>query len=186
MNNFADDMTLLISPDAIKALGVMDKNLDDKHISPVIKFVQDDSIQNLVGTRLYQKLLELVRDKEICSEGNECYNEILSGYLKWILAWNVVAQCHVTHYTKLRNAGVITVSDSNIQPVSYETMKKIASDFHDMADLYKVKLQKYLSCNCSCFPELKGVNEWWEERPDKVNGTHTPFYFPKKGGCCGI
>lgn len=187
MSNFADDMTLLIQPDGIKALGLMDRNLDESDVKPVIKFVQDDSIQNLIGTRLLQKLLDLVSSGEICNEGNECYKELLDGYLKWILAWNVMAECHVTFYTKLRNAGVVTVRDNYIQPVSYQDMKKIAADYHDKADSYKVKLQRYLSCECSCFPELRGVEAWWEKRPDKVNGTHSPIFFPKKGGsCCGI
>lgn len=183
MSNFANDMTLLISPDAIKALGVFDKNLDERHIKPVIKFVQDDSIQNLIGTRLYQKLLELVASNTICQDENKCYSDLLNGYLKWILTWSVVAQCHITHFLKLRNAGTITIGDTNFSPTSYETMKKVASDYYDKADSYIVKLQRYLSCNCSCFPELRGVEAWWEQSPDKTNGTHSPIYFPRKGGC---
>lgn len=181
---YSTNMTLLISPDAIKTLGVFDRNLNERQISPVIKLVQDSKIQSLIGTRLYERLLEMVEAGEVCDDGNECYAELLNGHLKWILAWLVASRCAVMFYTDIRNAGVITPTDTNFTPVSYETMKKVAADYADNADTYIAQLQRYLTCSCGCFPELREVTRWWEQSADTTNVTDTPFYFPNRKKCC--
>lgn len=183
MANFADNMVLLVSVDTIKSLGVLDRNLSEQNIAPVIKFVQDDTIQNLIGSRLYERLLFLVDNDSICDEGNECYLELLNGYLKWILAWQVRAQCNLVFHSQLRNAGVINMVDSSFTPISYSDMKKNKADISDMADSYIEMLKRYLSCNCGCFPELKGIDEWWQISPDIKNVTNSPIYFPSRRGC---
>lgn len=180
MAYYTNDMMLLIAPDTLKSLGVIDANLDEKSLAPIIKFVQDDILQNILGTKLYDNLLELAGTDLICQEGYECYKELLDGFIKWILAWAVMAECYTVFHTKLRNAGAVRITDNNIVPVSYSDMKKVAQDARDKADSYIVKLQKYLTCNYKCFPELKGCGCYGEKSPDKINGTGSPFYFDVK------
>lgn len=183
MNESIANMTLLISPAMIKSLGPLDSNLNEDTIKAVIKYSQDTKIQQLLGTPLYVKLLHLIEDKEVCDAGNECFKELLDGYVKWILAWKVKGELVLDFSAKLRNAGVKYVVDANLQTPTTSDLWAIQQKWFDRADSYIVKLQNYMRCKNECFAEYQTYDCGWccsdENAPDHTNGTHNPFFFPK-------
>lgn len=182
---YPDNRSLLVSIDDIKAFGVIDINVHEHVLQPIAMYVQDEVIHNLIGTRLYEKLMELVETDEIDLDENECYKQLLRGYIFKIMAWKIKAESCLDLSEKVRNFGVGRVSDDRVYPDTYNDMQKTKRNFHDRADKYVVELGNFLSCNCNCFPELKEHTKWWEKPANPDSGTHTYIYFPsnRKCGC---
>lgn len=176
---YPNSNSLLISAQDIKGYGVLDINVGEDILTPIVKYVQDEVIHNLIGTSLYDKLLDLIRTDEIKDEENEKYKELLDGYIFHIMAWKVKAECCVDFSEKVRNFGVGRVSDDRVYPDSWNDTQKVAAYFHNRADKYIIELSKFLGCNCNCFPELNHFNKWWEKKPGKNTVVHSSIYFPK-------
>lgn len=181
---------LLISPNCLKSLGVVGKNAHDSELNPIVKLTQDKILNNLLGTALYEQLLYLSSTKDengtllICLEENECYEKLLNGYVKHILEHAVCAEYIRRNWVKIRNV-IARPTDNNFQLLSHQDMKKVYHDFYDDADMYIARLQKYLDCSCSCFPELRGHNYKGYTLPDRKNVTNSLIYFENEyNGCC--
>lgn len=181
MTYFPEDNNLLISPDTIKALGVMDMNVDEKALMPVIKFVQDDKIRQLLGDELYVRLLDVVASGQVCEDGFECYRQLLDGYIKFIMAWYVKAESFKDNHLKNRNSGAIMVNDANFRPMSFTEMMNAVIEFKSRATPYTIGLNNYLdSCSNSCFPGLSSCACLGRKGPDKTNVTSVNMWFPNK------
>ena len=55
----------LISEKTLKENSVINNNVDGMYILPAIEFAQDAGLQPLLGTVLYEKLMDLVADGSI-------------------------------------------------------------------------------------------------------------------------
>ena len=56
---------LLISEKTLKANGVINNNVDNMYIFPAIRYAQDAGLQPIIGTKLYNKLMDLVENGSI-------------------------------------------------------------------------------------------------------------------------
>jgi hypothetical protein len=56
--------TLLIPSDDLKKYGLITDNVDVSYINPCIIQAQDIDLQQLIGTRLYKRLLSEVEQRE--------------------------------------------------------------------------------------------------------------------------
>lgn len=182
---FPNTTTLLISPSDIKNFGLLDINVDEHICTSTIKLTQDKWIRRIIGDKLLNKLIALIDSEEINLIENECYKELLDGYIFHIMAWHTLGELCMRLAEKVRNFGVGRVSDDRVYPDQFDDHRKVARWYHDQADLYTTNLAEFLTCKCSCFPELKEVHEWWEKKPEKSNITHSFIYFPGKGNKCG-
>lgn len=185
---YPNSNTLLVNSNALKSHGFIDKNIDEHTILPVIKYVQDEVVHNVIGTALYEKLLELINNKTINEEVNECYKELLDGYLFYIMGWKIKAHMQLDFHEKTRNAGSVRVSDDRVYPNTYSDVTKIADQYHARGNKYMIELGKWLSCGCKseCFPELRHIENWWDKPVNASNPTHQYIFFPSKRrkGCC--
>ena len=59
---------LLISEKTLKSNGVINNNVDGMYILPAIDYAQDAGLQPIIGTKLYNKLMDLVADGSIQQE----------------------------------------------------------------------------------------------------------------------
>lgn len=186
---YPNSNTLLVTTNALKSFGVFDTNINEHTVLPIIKYVQDEVVHNVIGTQLYEKLLDLINTDTVNVVNNECYKELLDGYLFYIMAWKVKAHLQLDIHEKTRNAGSVRVSDDRVYPNSYQDVQKIADQYHERGNKYLIELGKYLRCQCAngCFPELRYFdNCWWEKSPNESNPTHQHIYFPSKQRRCGL
>lgn len=177
---YPNNDNLLISVQDIKGFGVLDSNVAEHQLLPIVKHIQDEVVHNLIGTCLYEKLLDLIATEEIRTAENEKYKELLDGYIFHIMAWKVKAESCVDMSYKVRNIGTATISDDRAYPASFSDTQKISAYFHNRADKYVIELGKFLSCNCRCFPELRCCENWWDKKPNPTSGRHSSIYFPKR------
>ena len=153
--------TLLISPSELKAESLINANTDDKPLSNIATTVQDIYLVKILGTPLLRKLQELVYNEakgfsdSITLEGNEQYFDLLENYVKPYLRYHALKSFIVENSFKFRNAGVVRVSDTNMNYSSVDDIKFLQQHFSTYIAEYEDRLSKYLCANRSNFPEIQ-------------------------------
>ena len=153
--------TLLISPTELKSESLINSNCDDKPLSNIVTTTQEIYLVKITGTALMRKLQELVYNEvkglpnNITQEGNEHYLDLLENYVKPYLRYHALKSFLVENSFKFRNAGVVRVSDTNMNYTSVEDIKFLQSHFSTYIAEYEDRLSKYLCSNKSNFPEIQ-------------------------------
>ena len=153
--------TLLISPTELKSESLINSNCDDKPLSNIVTTTQEIYLVKITGTALMRKLQELVYNEvkglpnSITQEGNEHYLDLLENYVKPYLRYHALKSFLVENSFKFRSAGVVRVSDTNMNYTSVEDIKFLQSHFTTYIAEYEDRLSKYLCSNKSNFPEIQ-------------------------------
>lgn len=153
--------TLLISPSELKSESLINSNTDDKPLSNIVTTIQEIYLVKITGTALMRKLQELVYNEvkglpdSITQEGNEQYFELLSNYVKPFIKYHALKSFVVENSFKFRNAGVVRVSDTNMNYSSVDDIKFLQQHFNTYIAEYEDRLSKYLCSNKSNFPEIQ-------------------------------
>ena len=153
--------TLLISPTELKSESLINSNCDDKPLSNIVTTTQEIYLVKITGTALMRKLQELVYNEvkglpnNITQEGNEHYLDLLENYVKPYLRYHALKSFLVENSFKFRNAGVVRVSDTNMNYTSVEDIKFLQQHFSTYIAEYEDRLSKYLCSNKSNFPEIQ-------------------------------
>lgn len=153
--------TLLISPSELKNESLINSNCDDKPLSNMVTTTQEIYLVKITGTALMRKLQELVYNQlkgfsdNIMKEGNEQYLDLLENYVKPYIKYMVMKAFLVENSFKMRNAGVVRVSDVNMNYSTVDDIKFLQHHFDTYIAEYEDRLSKYLCANRSNFPELQ-------------------------------
>ena len=153
--------TLLISPTELKSESLINSNCDDKPLSNIVTTTQEIYLVKITGTALMRKLQELVYNEvkglpnNITQEGNEHYLDLLENYVKPYLRYHALKSFLVENSFKFRSAGVVRVSDTNMNYTSVEDIKFLQQHFSTYIAEYEDRLSKYLCSNKSNFPEIQ-------------------------------
>lgn len=144
---------LFTTADFIRSVTIVSDNLQDKYILSSIREAQDIEFQQVVGTRLYNRLKMLIEDESILLDYNEHYRELLDK-AQYFIAYQTLANLTVNSTYKINNIGLNTISDDNVSTPSLTDTFKLSKYYTDKADHYKMMLQNWLLKNKSYFPEL--------------------------------
>lgn len=144
---------LFTTADFIRSVTIVSDNLQDKYILSSIREAQDIEFQQVVGTRLYNRLKMMVEDESILFDFNVHYRELLDK-AQYFIAYQTLANLTVNSTFKINNVGLNTISDENVTTPSLSDTFKLAKYYTDKADHYKMMLQNWLLKNKSYFPEL--------------------------------
>jgi hypothetical protein len=112
---------LLISEATLKKNSVINNNVDGMYILPAIEYAQDAGLQPLLGTKLYNKLMDLVADGSIQTETD--YKVLLDEYITPYLLNKVTADIQIPLTYKLRNQGVVQQTDANVYQPSMKDLQ---------------------------------------------------------------
>lgn len=152
--------TLLISPSELKNESLINSNTDDKPLSNMVTTTQEIYLVKITGTALMRKLQELVYNEikgyedKISLEANEPYMNLLENYVKPFIKYHVLKSFVVENSFKFRNAGVVRVSDTNMNYSTVDDIKFLQHHFDTYIAEYEDRLSKYLCANRANYPEL--------------------------------
>ena len=132
-------MILLVSPAYVKESTILHYNIDDGYIKPLIDNVQNMFIRPILGSALFDEILEQVRTSTVSGLNATLIDEIVPA-----LKWEV---CH--KYTrigtyKLRNKGAGTKAGDGFTPLGETELVTAKNIYKDSADFYRRKLSLYL------------------------------------------
>lgn len=165
----------LITVEEIKATGLVDKNVLTEYMLSAIDLAQDESLQLIIGTRLYEAL----RSESLTIDTEKL--DVLMAKIKKFLIYKVLEEIQIPLNFKQRNAGTIYATDENYQQSQIEEVQHIAKYYADKARFYGNQLTKWL--------EHSGIAEYYQVqldgiKPNKLN-YNTGLNLKKPKGCNG-
>lgn len=169
---------LLISEDNLKKMTIINDNVDWQTIKPIVMLVQDLYLQKLLGTDLYQKLMNDViaslQPSPTPIPSN--YKTLIDVYIADYLQWMIVAHAGTSIKYRYMNKGVMEKSSDNSSPISYDNLKAITDTWLNYAQEYGQILVKYINDNLTLYPEYLTNSGVFKNQPIKV-AYDSPFVF---------
>lgn len=143
---------LLISEAYIKENSFVEGNIDGKMLSPVVRVVQDRYMHTMLGTTLYRKLQDMVKNRQ-STPIPDSYRALIEDYVQPSLLWYVLADLPVPLQYKVVPKGVVQRSDATIQTTSTTDRKELMDYCRGYAEWYAQRAIDYLRANASLYPE---------------------------------
>jgi len=159
---------LLISTEDVKKFTITNGNLDADDFIEYIKISQDITIQNYLGTKLYEKLQELIISNDINDVKYLPYKTLLTTYIKpMLIHWAMVYYLPFAAYT-LSNKGLFKHTSENSTNVEKAEVDFLVEKERDIAESYTQRFIDFMCFNQNTYPEYNSnANE--DVNPDTNN-----------------
>lgn len=151
-NSFVQDI-LLTSPGFIKVVTPLSDNCNEKTLNFAIREAQIYQLQQILGTKLYNKLKYLVQEDEIGNEENIYYKDLLD-HCQYFIAYTVITEVIVPLTYKIDNFGTGTTTDEHVQSLGINDVFQLKDYYTKKVDFYREQLQHYLLNNYKKLPEI--------------------------------
>jgi hypothetical protein len=159
---------LLISTEDVKKFTAISGNLDVDDFIQYIKISQDITIQNYLGTQLYNKLQALILSGDINNNEFADYKSLLITYIKpMLIHWAMVYYLPFAAYT-IANKGVFKHTSENATNVEKNEVDFLIEKERDIAESYTQRFIDYICFNNNLFPEYNS-NSNADVYPDTNN-----------------
>lgn len=149
------EIVYLINPSSIKDITNISDNLSDKYIRSALRESQDIGLNQVLGTRLLDKLYTLVSTGRIKDAENAKYKRLLDNHIGYYLAYETITNVVVIASVKIDNAGAVTSDAEKTNSLDLKDVFKIENYYRQKSDFYKARLQAYLRMEHDNFPELE-------------------------------
>ena len=152
--------SLLISVADLKTNTIISGNVDDKYLLPAIMTCQEVHLEDLIGTALYHKLQQLIYNTvkklpdNINAPENEIYKNLLEEYIKPFLQSKCTVELLYIVSYKLKNAGAVKTSDTNVSNADLEEIKYLERQYSVYVNSYSERISKFLKEHLDELPEL--------------------------------
>jgi hypothetical protein len=161
---------LLISTEDVKKFTIVNGNLDADDFIEYIKISQDITIQNYLGSKLYQKLQTLILNNDINQAGFVNYKNLLTIYVKpMLIHWAMVYYLPFAAYT-LSNKGLFKHNSENATNVDKAEVDFLVEKERDIAESYTQRFIDFMCYNMNTYPEYNNNNN------EDVNPDTNNFY----------
>ena len=161
---------LLISTEDVKKFTIVNGNLDADDFIEYIKISQDITIQNYLGSKLYQKLQTLILNNDINQAGFVNYKTLLTVYVKpMLIHWAMVYYLPFAAYT-LNNKGLFKHTSENATNVDKVEVDFLVEKERDIAESYTQRFIDFMCYNMNIYPEYNNNNN------EDVNPDTNNFY----------
>jgi hypothetical protein len=159
---------LLISTEDVKKFTILNGNLDVDDFIQYIKIAQDITIQNYLGTDLYNKFQTLIIDGDINEVEFLSYKTLLNNYIKpMLIHWSMVHYLPFAAYT-IANKGVYKHNSENATNVEKNEIDFLVEKERDIAEHYTQRFIDYMCFQQSEYPEYTS-NSNDDMNPDTNN-----------------
>lgn len=154
-----------VSVQYIKDNTSMNNNVDADVVEPHIITVQATKIEQILGTKLYEKIQNDISGNTV--SGN--YQILLEKYIQPTLAHWVLYEVYPFLNYKLTNKSIVTKNSDNSEAIDLETLKYMRYSVRDTAEYFSQRISNYLLANQTLFPEYFLNSQIDEIRPKRTN-----------------
>jgi len=144
-----NDNVLLVTNEDIFKYTSLNGNVDVDKVTPFVKVAQDIEIQEILGTKLYQKILSDVRTSTLT--GN--YSTLVFTYVQPTLIHYAMADFLQFHGYEISNAGIVRNNPENTQLPDKSEIDTLVKRQRGIAETYRKRLVSYLTYYPQLFPE---------------------------------
>ena len=152
---------LLLSEATLKSNSIVNNNLDSKYIQQEINEAQDDGLEPIIGTKLYNKLMDLVDTGDIT--GATDYKYLLDEYITPYLLNKTLSGIYKTSTDKVSNMGIVQLNGSNVVVPSQGERDLDKNVYEGRAGKRGIRLKEYLMANRDKYPEFGKATKCYEE-----------------------
>lgn len=153
----------MITESYLKDNTPLTSNIDVAELYPFMKDTQTRYVQNLLGTKFYNHLMDAITANSLTTDEVELMKMVRS-MLMWYICYDAIPFINI----KLRNKGVLKGSGDNLVNAELSEMKWLMNMCKGHAEFYEKRLQEYLCVNGSKFPTYQ--NPDMDMYPDKNTG----------------
>lgn len=150
----------LIDSDDLKAISLINNNVEDSIIRVTIQRVQKAVVRPILGTLLYKRLVKGIEDSDL----NADEVILLEDYIAPLMA----AACDrkaINHTTyQIRNKTTGKGLDPNITAVDQGENLRLDNDIRQDIEVAKDDLIGYLRDNCELYPQYKDYQSSFENK----------------------
>jgi hypothetical protein len=165
---------LLISEAKLREFTDINNNLDSELIKNSVRVSQDIHLQRIIGTLLYERLLDDVDNSTLTG----AYETLLNNYIQDFLLYASYYEALEAIYLRPRNNGLL-------KPTGGENSIDVDRNIYDMKrqsvnnkmQYYGERLTNYIAENQSTFPELNSASKLYEQWPDYGVQYRSPIAF---------
>jgi len=144
---------LLVNMDDILHYSQLSPTIDIYKLNPHILNAQILYLEPLLGTSLYEKILDLVSTGSITGYSYADYNILLSKYITPSVVYHSIALFIPLNAFEMTNGGTFQYSPTNATASVLTDIDKISNKYNIVGSKYDDKLQSYLNANSSLFIE---------------------------------
>ena len=165
---------LFVTPQEMSSTTILGGNVDvDKYLFS-IEMVQESVIEPLLGTELYQKIIDDLTNETITGD----YLTLYTDYIKPITKNEATAEYLEIASLMVANGGVFKhVPDKAEIPSESET-DKLAGKYHQLAQMYIGRFEKWI-----CKNPLMEYKKYQDEVNARNVQTTSGWYFGESNGC---
>jgi hypothetical protein len=144
---------LLINRTNIMQRTAISGNVDADKINPFILTAQDSELQYMLGTKLYSKLRQLVKDDTLTDASNSDYRILLEEYVTPTLVFFTMVDFLPFLAFEQSNGGIYQHQSENSIAASKTDTDYVVQRYSDKARFYEKRLLEYLCDHSILFPE---------------------------------
>jgi len=165
---------LLISDEILKDRTAVHGNIDAKLLYPEIKTAQDMYIHPILGTALYNKIINEVDAGTIAGT----YKSLLDDYIIDCLLYYVLAGLPEALSYQFWNKGVVRKQGDSTELPSMSELIDLSNRYRIRADFYADRLNKYLKQNAteSLYPEYLSPGDGIDTIQPEAESYNMPIY----------
>jgi hypothetical protein len=150
---------LFITTEDIKRYSVLSGNVDPDKFIYMVEISQDTEVQNYLGTKLLEKLQDLILAGTINLPANAAYKTLLETYVKpMTIYWALVCYMPFAAYT-VANGGVYKHTSESSETVSKDEVDYLVEKYRDIAQFYTNNFISYMIYNQTKYPEYNANTE---------------------------
>ena len=173
-------MIYLITSEEIRLNTPMGGNVDSDKFIHFINDVQVMVLENVLGTKLYDKILSDYDDNSI----TEVYKTMLDGYIKPVLWHSVFAEYIKIGSVIVGNGGVYKHIAQDAQVADLDDINYVAKNAQSKADTYIDRLIRFLCDRKNDIPEYTQTqDEGYDIKPNHPIQLVSGWYLPNNK-CC--
>lgn len=138
----------MISEVYLKRYSPISQSVDITLIFPYVEIYQASNIQPLVGSKLYQTLLDHIATNTVTSEEAE-----LLAILRQMIVWGSTALAIPWISIQVRNKGVLKQGGENTETADVDSLRYLRHEANNQAEFYGKRANEFLCKRGNEFPD---------------------------------
>ena len=155
----------LVSTSSLKDYSIINSNVADELLSNAILEAQEVDLQQILGSKLYKKIIELVKTNTIDTETD--YKYLLDEYCIKVIIYAATSRSAVYAHYKIMNKGTQVQNSDNSNPVSIAELEYLRDEIKNTLEFFEKRLQDFLITNKDLYPEFEYCSCCGELNPQK-------------------
>lgn len=172
---------LFVTEEKIKSFTGLDENVDPAMLYPYVLQAQDFWIQQTLGTKLYDKVKELVVDYVANSTPIPAdYKKLLDDYISPTVVHYAYYQALPQIKYKATNKGVMSGTSEVGAQITLEELQYLRNNIFDSAKFYNERLRDFLVAYQENYPEYQSYTNKDGMSPNRGTSYYTGLAIPNR------